>query len=95
MPEKALDLFEQLSQTPDDVIHAIIFSACASLRNERAIQLGHRILDGVRGSRKENPNVIGSILNMLMKFGQVDEAESFFRSTTKKTLEIYGTMMQG
>ena len=90
-----MDLFESLPEPPDGASQAIACNACASLCNERAIQLGYRVIGDMPQIRKSNPSLVGSLLNMLMKFGQVDDAEHLFESLEKKTLAIYGTMMQG
>ncbi|CAM2707819.1 unnamed protein product [Rotaria socialis] len=42
MPENALDLFERMSLSPNDIIYIIIFNACSKLANERAITIGKK-----------------------------------------------------
>ena len=95
MAEKALDLFEQLPQPSNHMIYAIVLTACGSSKTDRAVQLGNRIYRDIRTNEKNDNVLLGSILNMLMKFGQVEEAELFFQSTKKKTLGMYGALMQG
>ena len=95
MSEKALDLFETMTEPPNNVIHAIAFTACALLRNERAIALGNRLFLTLRRDDEKDTVLIGSMLNMLMKFGRVEDAEHLFQSTKEKTQGIHGTMMQG
>ncbi|CAF3287109.1 unnamed protein product, partial [Rotaria sp. Silwood2] len=45
MPEKVLDLFDQTSIQPDQVILNTLFSACAQLSNDRAKETGRKLLD--------------------------------------------------
>ena len=94
MSDKALDLFEQLPEPPDDVLQTILFNVCSSLCNERAVRLGHRILDTVPTVPEKSYGLISSILGMLMKFGHIRKAEELFE-TIDKTLNIYGVMLQG
>lgn len=72
-----------------------MFSACASLSNDRAIQLGNQLFQEMPPNFKNHPVVLGSTLNMFMKFGQVKDAEDLFSSTKKRSIEIYGAMMNG
>ncbi|CAM4894552.1 unnamed protein product [Rotaria socialis] len=44
MPENALDLFERMSLSPNDIIYIIIFNASSKLANERAITIGKKTL---------------------------------------------------
>jgi hypothetical protein len=42
IPEKALDVFEQMHLKPEDITYAKIFSACAQLADERAMKIGKK-----------------------------------------------------
>ena len=94
-PEKALDLFDEISSKADDVLYTIVFTACGSLSNERATQLGNKLLHRIPVTFRDNIVVIGSILNMLMRFGQVSDAEYLFVRMKRRTIYIYGVMMNG
>ncbi len=95
MNDKALDLFEQMSVTANNVIYAIIFKACAQLANERAVILGKKLLDEVLNGSKANNIVLTSAVHMLMRFGDVHGAEHYFESIKEKDVISYGAMMQG
>ena len=95
MSEKALDLFETMTEPPNNVIHAIAFTACALLRNERAIALGNRLFLTLRRDDEKDTVLIGSMLNMLMKFGRVEDAEHLFSQIRQPTVAHYGAMMHG
>lgn len=95
MPEKTLDLFETIRETPDDFSYRIAFSACCELDDNRALDLANKLLRQLPAAHRNNVYLLGSILKMLMKFGQVKEAEQWFRSSTKKSLISYSTMIKG
>ncbi|CAF1486243.1 unnamed protein product, partial [Rotaria sordida] len=44
MPEKVLDLFDQMNIQPDQVVFNTLFSACAQLGNDRAKEIGRKLL---------------------------------------------------
>ncbi|CAF1436318.1 unnamed protein product, partial [Didymodactylos carnosus] len=78
MSEKALNLFEEVSSKSDKVLYVIVFGACASLSNERAIQLGKKLLHQIPTMFLDDIVVVNSAIHMLMKFGEVEDAECLF-----------------
>lgn len=94
-PEKALDLYEQITEKPDDVLYSVMFSACAAICDARAIELGNKLLRQIPMVEKKNIVFTGSVLNMLMKFGQVKDAEKLFQSLENKDQVTLGAMIQG
>ena len=95
MPEKALDLFESIPVKSNEVVHLIMFNACATLANERAKTLGRALLMQMPRSFLEHENLVNSAIDMLMKFGQVAQAEHLFKLLKKKTIVSYGAILQG
>ena len=95
MPEKALDLYEKMSIKSNEVTHLIVFNACAALANQRAKTLGNTLLKEMPHSFLENDHIVNSAIDMLMKFGEVAQAEKLFTPLKKKTLVSYGALMQG
>ena len=95
MPEKALDLFEDVSARSNEHLYAIIFSACAALLNERARTLGKKYLKQIPASFHSNHIVACSALHMLMKFGEVGDAERLFSRMKHPDMSINGVMMNG
>ncbi|CAF4255312.1 unnamed protein product, partial [Adineta steineri] len=93
--EKALDLFEENSLKLDAIMYIIIYNICASLSNQRSIQLGKTIIDKMPKEFLNNTNVVTSLMHMLMNFGQVEIAESFFKQIKNPTLYTYGVLMNG
>lgn len=95
MPEKTLHLFQQIREAPDDFSYRIAFDACATLRNQWAIDVGNKLLRQLPTIHKNNNFLVGSILKMLIRFDQLKDAEDFFHSSTKKTVVSYRTMIKG
>jgi pentatricopeptide repeat protein len=90
-----LELFEQISIEVDEVIIMILFNACAKLSNNHSIQLGKDVLNRLPSSFLENNKLINSAIDMLMKFGHVEDAERLLREMKKKDSVTFVTMMQG
>ncbi len=95
MPEKALDLLDNMTFKPNRVTLAIIFSACAQLSNDRAKQIGKKFLEQMPKDCQQDNIILTSAVNMLLKFGDVQTAENIFRLIMKKDVVTYGAMMQG
>ena len=95
MSEKALDLFEQIPFNLDEVSYTIVFNACAKLLDDRAKQLGRKILQQMPKEFQTNNYIRNSAVKMLMNFGDVESAERLFELTKKKDIIIYGAMMKG
>ena len=95
MADKALDLFEQISKAPNEFQYAIAFNACAMFADDRAMQLGNKLFRQLQATHKRDTVITGAVLKMLMKFGQVKDAEDVLRTSDKKSAVTYGVMMQG
>jgi pentatricopeptide repeat protein len=95
LPEKALDLFDQVSSMLNVTLYIILYSTCAALSNDRAIMLGKQLLNKMSNMFEDNSIVMGSAIHMLMKFGEVQEAERLFSRMKKRDAASYGVMMNG
>ena len=95
MPEKALDLFEEVSPSSNEYLYAINFSACAALSNTRARTLGKKYLQQMPRSFHADHIVTCSALHMLMTFGDVEGAERLFSQVKNPDISINGVMMNG
>ncbi|CAF4354883.1 unnamed protein product, partial [Rotaria sordida] len=93
MYDKALDLFEQMPLNPNNVIHIIVFNACAQLGNDRAKEIGRKLLHQMPKHVHNDIVLLNSAIDMLMKFGDIENAENFFQ-TMKKNIITYGAMMK-
>ncbi|CAF1668310.1 unnamed protein product, partial [Adineta ricciae] len=94
--ENVLDLYDKMTIKPDDFTLTVIFNACAQLANERAKIIGNKLFNQILNKDLTN-NVIllTSAINMLMNFGEVNDAERLFQLNKSKDTILYGTMMKG
>ena len=94
MPDKALNVFEQMSVDPNNVIHRLVFVACAKLANERAVNLGKKLLRQILPTSTNDHTAFDSAIHMLMRFGEMKRAEDLFKSVKNKDISIYTAMMK-
>jgi hypothetical protein len=73
----------------------LLFHACAQLRNEKALNYAKQIAGQMSNSFYVNPRLVTSLLDALMKCGDMKYAQSLFNSLTNKTLSMYGAMIKG
>ena len=95
MPEKVIEWFKKMSIAPDHVITILVLNACAKHVTNDSKELGQDLLRRLSSHIHENAKVANAAIDMLMKFGEVKEAEDLFASMEQKTLVSYGAMMQG
>ena len=91
---KAIDLFEEISN-PDEIVTTVLFNACAQLRTVEALGLVRRVATDIPKSFYSNAQLVTSLLDALMKCGDVPHAQSLFSRQENKVLPMYGAMMQG
>ncbi|CAF2130956.1 unnamed protein product, partial [Rotaria magnacalcarata] len=94
LPEKAIDLFNKI-QNPNDVHMILLFNSCAQLKTKEALDLVKKISKQIPKSFYSNPHLLTSLLDALMKCGDVAHAEALFYSSKEKVLSSYGAMMKG
>ncbi|CAF3649448.1 unnamed protein product [Rotaria sp. Silwood1] len=90
MPEKVLDLFLQMNIQPDHIIQTILFTACAQVANARTKDIGRKLLQQMPQHFHKNNILLTSALNMLMKFGDIENAENLFKMIENKDIITYG-----
>jgi pentatricopeptide repeat protein len=95
MPIKALYLYNEASSILDANLYAILYSACAGLSNDRAIMVGKHLLDKMPMVFEDDLIVMGSVIHMLMKFSEVQEAEGSFSCLRKRDVANFGVMING
>ena len=94
LAEKAIDLYHQI-RTPNDILINLFFTACAHLRTPEALKSVKTVLSTLTKSSLSNPVLLTSLLDALMKCGDVRSAQLFFDRSTRKVLSMYGAMMKG
>jgi pentatricopeptide repeat protein len=91
---KAIDLFHKI-KNPNEVILLLVFNACAQLQTKEALDLVKEIAINLPNSLDIHPNLMTSLLDALMKCGDVKSAEAVFIRMTKKSVGMYGAMIKG
>ena len=94
MFDKCIDLFRRIKR-PDAVIYVLLFNACAQLETKEALDLVKRVSSEMPRAYHSDAYVATSLIDALMKCGDVEGAESWFNQTKVKDLPMYGAMMKG
>jgi hypothetical protein len=94
MPRKAIDLYPCI-QNPSDVTVALLLNACAQLETDDALDVVKKVASEMPTSSRSNVYVITSMLDALMKCGDLTKAQSLFDATPNKVVPMYGAMMAG
>ncbi len=82
-------------ENPGEIQITLLFNACAESGTTEALDLVNKVLKQIPISSYSNPRLLTSLLDALMKCGDVASAQSLFDSSTNKTLSMFGAMMQG
>ncbi|CAF4293710.1 unnamed protein product, partial [Adineta steineri] len=91
---KAIDLFNQIDK-PDEIIINLFFNAWAQSGTPEALHLVKKVSNKIPKSFHSNSFINTSLLDALIKCGDIKQAESLFDKTTNKTIEMYGAIMNG
>jgi hypothetical protein len=94
LPNKAIDIFNQIKD-PNELIITLLFNACAQIRTTESLDLVKKVLLEIPKSFHSNPRLLTSLLDALMKCGDVQNAELLFMKSTNKDLPMHGAMMKG
>ena len=57
--------------------------------------MGQKLLEELPDTLLDDSVLISSAIHMLMKFGDVPQAERLFQKLNKKSIVTYGAMMKG
>ncbi|CAM4803923.1 unnamed protein product [Rotaria magnacalcarata] len=93
--EKILDLFDEMKIEPNQLTLTILFNASAVLNNNRPMKTGKKLLAEMPENYRNHNVISTSAIDMLMKFGDVESAETIFRSINAKDIITYGAMVKG
>ena len=69
---------------PNENALSILFQACAHLNNDRARKIGKKWLHRMPNDFRQNIFVLTSAMNMLINFGEIENAEYSFHQIKKK-----------
>lgn len=93
-PRKAIDLYNQV-QNPSDVMIVLLLNACAQMENDEALALVEKVNSNMSRPSRSNVYVITSMLDALMKCGELNKAQTLFDATTNRDMSMYAAMMAG
>ncbi|CAF0944362.1 unnamed protein product [Adineta ricciae] len=93
--KEVLNLYEQNKLKLDEGVFVMVSKACSEICDDRARRIGKQLIVNLLEDLKGSGKVMNSTIFMLMKFGNVVEAEQLFRQMKHKTIYTYGAMMKG
>ena len=91
---ESINLFYEI-KNPNDIIFILLFNACAQLETNEALNLVKTVSTKMPTSFYSNPHLLTSLLDALMKCGDVETAEILFNKVKIKEISMYGAMMKG
>ena len=65
------------------------------MANSRALRISQKLLRQMKESSIDDVIMMNSAMNMLMRFGDVQQAESLFESMKTKRIDTFGVMING
>jgi pentatricopeptide repeat protein len=92
--DKAINLFNEI-KNPDEVILILLFNACAQLGKKELLNFIKKVWNEMPKSFLDDNNLCNSLIDALMKCGDVENAQTLFDKSLNKTLFMYGSMMKG
>ena len=94
MAKNAVDVFEQV-KGPDAVIFMLVFNACAEMGSSEALQLTRSIVDRLPEGLRTDARVRTSLIDALMKCGDVAAAEIQYGQMKTSYTPAHGAIMKG
>ncbi|CAF1329288.1 unnamed protein product, partial [Adineta ricciae] len=94
IPEKAVNLFNQVNE-PDEILVTLLFKACAQMPSEQSLNLVKNVWEQYSTKLVRSENTLTSLINTLMKCGDVNHSEAVFTESRHKSISMYGAMMTG
>ena len=91
---KAIDLFHQMKKH-NHIIYILLLNACAQLQTKEALDLVKQVSSDMPKSYQLDPNLITSLVDALLKCGDVESAEVWFHQTKSKHSSLCNAMMKG
>lgn len=94
MFQKAIDLFRQIEK-PDKVNTLLLFNACSHLQRKEALDLVKQVSSKMPSSFYTHSNLTTSLIDVLMKFGEVEMAQTVFHQQKDNDLSKYSSVISG
>ena len=93
-PNKAIDLFNKVPK-PDEILVNLLFNACAQVGSAEVLVLIKKVCSEIPKSFYLNSRLLTSLLDALIKCGDIKHAQLLFEESKEKFVSIYGAMMNG
>ncbi|CAF1590895.1 unnamed protein product [Adineta ricciae] len=94
LPRKAIDLF-QLVKNPNEILILLLFNGCAQLPSEQSLNLVKNVWEQSKVRSLRSGNLLTSVIDALMKCGDIKSAEVVFVESPSKSISMHGAMMKG
>ncbi|CAM4932893.1 unnamed protein product [Rotaria socialis] len=92
--DKVVDLFKRI-KNPDEIIIILLFNACAQLGTEEALNSIKQVSSKIVQSFQSNSRLLTSLLDGLVKCGDITYAKNLFNTFKNKTVSMYKVMING
>ena len=92
--KEAINLFQRTTN-PDDILHIILFNACAQIASKEILPMMENISENIPKSFYRNEQMLNSTIDAFMKCHSVQRAESIFNETKNPSREMINVMMKG
>ena len=92
MEQKAIEIFKEIDN-PSDSVLTMFFSACAQLKTDEALILIKKHLKQNSKLLNSDFRVLTSLLDALVKCGDLNYAENLFGRLPKKSSSMYKVMI--
>ena len=92
--KEATTLFDEI-RNPSKVNYVLLFNACAQLETKEALDLVKRVSSEMPRAYYSDAYIATSLIDALMKCGDVEGAELVFDKSTTRETPVYGAMMKG
>ncbi|CAF1398302.1 unnamed protein product [Adineta ricciae] len=89
--EKAIEIFKGVDK-PDAVLITLLFKACAQVPSEESLNLVKNIWKKYQNTSLLDNPAFSSLLNVLMKHGNVESAENVFNQRSNKAPSMYALL---
>ena len=94
--EEGLRLFERMKNIErNEYTYSALFKICEKIGDGDALHRGQMIFRTMPKKYQQNPVLLTSFLQMLIKCGDLHSAEEFFNRMEKKSVFVYAIMMTG
>ncbi|CAF1571317.1 unnamed protein product [Adineta ricciae] len=82
-------------KNPNEILILLLFNGCAQLPSEQSLNLVQKIWEQSKVKSLRSDNLLTSVIDALMKCGDIKSAGVVFAESPSKSISMYGAMMNG